>query len=862
MKRRLNGLAIAILLTLVIGTGVRGASLSQTSGYGEFQIAINSVAHQAYGLYYPVTYTFHIPSGSSNLAAQYRTDSAAKWITLSNKTSTDFFNGVNAVRFDYAGAVAYVSVAFVLNSDNLYVRIVDSQNNEIPVTYLGIPNYYDNRKAAVTVSLDDWASYSNSDFNDAATILSGRSMHFTVGVITAESPDYNLIQHWVNSGWMEVASHSRTHPCTDQDYLAYGYDYQIAGSKQDILTLLKLAYPYVPTYIEPCGFENTSVRQAIVKAGYLDTRGFTLPPVQDTFSAWGTDTSYQRALYSIDTWSWPWYTSDSTLLAQANSSFDTAYSTGGIYHLVDHPWQGRWFTGSTLDLHSQYIANRLDVWYAAFGELYLYHYVQERGQVTVSPVGAPSTVVAPTATSTSVAPTNTPIAPTATSTPMLATATNTPVAPTNTPVAPTPTSTTGATAVSSIWSLTDGPAMATVSDPNAVELGVKFRSDVSGYITGLRFYKGNSNTGTHLGNLWTASGVLLAQVTFSNETASGWQTATFSSPVAITAGTEYVASYHTDAGYFSMSQPYFTTGYSNTPLYAFSSSEVAGGNGVYHYGSSAFPDQTYNASNYWVDVLFTTNGGSSPTNTPIAPTATSTLAAPTNTPVPPTATSTTVAPTDTPVPPTATSTSVAPTNTPIAPTATSTPMLATATNTPVAPTNTPVAPTPTSTTGATAVSSIWSLTDGPAMATVSDPNAVELGVKFRSDVSGYITGLRFYKGNSNTGTHLGNLWTASGVLLAQVTFSNETASGWQTATFSSPVAITAGTEYVASYHTDAGYFSMSQPYFTTGYSNTPLYAFSSSEVAGGNGVYHYGSSAFPDQTYNASNYWVDVLFTQ
>jgi hypothetical protein len=228
-------------------------------------------------------------------------------------------------------------------------------------------------------------------------MLSSRNIHFTVGVITGVGPDVNLIQHWVDSGYMEVASHSRSHPCTDQDYQAQGYNYEIAGSKQDILTYIRLPHPYVTTYLEPCGFENANVRQAVVNAGYLNERGFVQPPVQNTFSAWGTDGAYQRAMYTVDTWSLPWYTLDSAILAQANATFDSVYAAGGIYHLVDHPWQGRWYAGLTLDTHTQYIANRLDVWYAAFGELYLYHYVQERGQVTVTPVGSTATVVEYTA---------------------------------------------------------------------------------------------------------------------------------------------------------------------------------------------------------------------------------------------------------------------------------------------------------------------------------------------------------------------------------------------------------------------------------------------------------------------------------
>ena len=44
-----------------------------------------------------------------------------------------------------------------------------------------------------------------------------------------------------------------------------------------------------------------------------------------------------------------------------------------------------------------------------------------------------------------------------------------------------------------------------------------------GTVTGIRFYKSSTNTGTHVGNLWTADRQLLAPATFTGETASGWQ---------------------------------------------------------------------------------------------------------------------------------------------------------------------------------------------------------------------------------------------------------------------------------------------------------------------------------------------------
>jgi hypothetical protein len=157
-------------------------------------------------------------------------------------------------------------------------------------------------------------------------------------------------------------------------------------------------------------------------------------------------------------------------------------------------------------------------------------------------------------------------------------------------------------------------------------------------------------------------------------------------------------------------------------------------------------------------------------------------------------------------------------------------------------------------------STLFNSTDTPSIVTVSDPQAVNLGVKFQASTNGTITGIRFYKGPKNTGTHIGALWTASGTLLASATFTNETASGWQQVNFSKPVSITANTTYVASYHTNTGEYSANGNYFANAHTNWLLTAPSSASI-GGNGVYAYsGSNVFPNNTYNANNYWVDVVF--
>ena len=166
----------------------------------------------------------------------------------------------------------------------------------------------------------------------------------------------------------------------------------------------------------------------------------------------------------------------------------------------------------------------------------------------------------------------------------------------------------------SIWRITTQPSVADSGPDSSVEIGVKFRTDVAGYITGLRFYKGVGNTGSHVGNLWNSSGTRLATVTFSGETSSGWQQANFSSPVAVNANTTYVASYHAPAGHYSDDTAYFVTAVDNAPLHALADG-TDGSNGVYAYGSSSsFPSSGWQSSNYWVDIIFTTNIG--PDTTP------------------------------------------------------------------------------------------------------------------------------------------------------------------------------------------------------------------------------------------------------
>ncbi len=406
---------------------------------------------------------------------------------------------------------------------------------------------------------------------------------------------------------------------------------------------------------------------------------------------------------------------------------------------------------------------------------------------------------------------------------------------------------------SSVWDSSAVPDTVDAGPDAPVELGVKFSSDMSGYITGARFYKASNNGGPHVANLWTSTGTLLATATFAAETASGWQQVSFPAPVRITANTVYVMSYHTGVGHYSFTPGYFSgRSAHNPPLRLLDS--------VYAYTASrAFPTSNYNSTNYWVDVVFAAMASST---------------------APLTVTTTTLPEGAATVPYSASLSStggILPFAWSIA-SGTVPPGLSIDANTgaisgtPAAvgtydfvirlsDSSAPVQAVTRSmriTVAATITSTIWPETAVPAVVDAGPDSSVELGVRFRADVDGRVSGVRFYKAEANTGTHTASLWSSTGTRLATAIFTNETASGWQQVNFPTPVAVTANTIYVVSYHTEVGRYSLTPNYFSgVGVDSPPL------RVGTDSGVYAYGAQGvFPSNSWNGTNYWVDVVFTR
>ena len=340
-------------------------------------IITDSLAHIDYGLKYPVTYEFEIPQDSENLNVYGKYNASQDWFLIDKKTSNDFFNGIEAVRFNFDENIAYVSVGFSILSDTIYIKIDNNINENIHISFKRISKYYDNREAAVTITADDWADYSNEKFIQACQNFRSYNLWYSVAIITRwidNQSTWNDIQGQLDDGLIEVVSHSRTHPNVPYADL----EGEVLGSKQDIINNLNLinlnrsgSKEYVYAWVAPYGEYSEAIDTMTSNAKYLVSRLFYYNNIY--FSDWDSNLNkFNPVNASIEVGNSSYW--GSTDINELNAAFDNAIDSKGIYHLITHPNILEWdkdFTSS----HLEYISNRKDIWYVGFGHLYLYHYI-------------------------------------------------------------------------------------------------------------------------------------------------------------------------------------------------------------------------------------------------------------------------------------------------------------------------------------------------------------------------------------------------------------------------------------------------------------------------------------------------------
>jgi hypothetical protein len=347
---------------------------------GQHKVSINSTAHTDFGLTYPVTYKYSIPSGSSGLYVLYRYNTTDPWLYLPQYQSGDLFNGENAARFDYDNDCVYVSIAFDGTSDDIYINIVDGDGVLIASSFVEICEYYDNRESVVVFTADDGGGSSQAEF-DCINNCQSRGIWLTDCFVIFYSKSWANFQTEIDEGFLEIANHSYNHqelPYTDYD-VEIGDSLTAIKANLDLLDMYKKgSTEYVVAWIEPYGTSDATVRSKLGTYKYLISRYATVGSTG--FATWNAgDGLYNRIGPTINLED----SSESTV----KSSFDTNHAAGNVWHLQCHPNSLDWSSGQKAQNVLDYIQDKDDIWYVGFGALYMYYYVQERGMVTTSEPG-------------------------------------------------------------------------------------------------------------------------------------------------------------------------------------------------------------------------------------------------------------------------------------------------------------------------------------------------------------------------------------------------------------------------------------------------------------------------------------------
>lgn len=429
------------------------------------------------------------------------------------------------------------------------------------------------------------------------------------------------------------------------------------------------------------------------------------------------------------------------------------------------------------------------------------------------------------------------------------------------------------------------PAVIVTSDTAPVELGVRLRSTTDGVIRAIRTYVPPGSPGPVVGHVWRSDATLAATAVISAQGATatvgfGWRQATLEPPVAVTAGELITVSAHFPGGRYGATPGALATNDLGVDVITAPASPTVGGNGVYRYGASGFPTNTYQGTWYLNDVVFDHDHAPPPGLSVLRRTPTPDLVA-----VAPDSevTITWSAPVDAP---TMTVTATLETiRSDVAGVVTldadgrtvrwrpvsdlplgavvevSASALPTSGGAPVT-----AAPWTFQVDGGegTSPATLWTTAAVPSVIEADDTDAVELGVVWRTDVDGHVTALRFFKAPGNAGPHVGRLWSIDGRLLGTATFIDPGTDpggdipGWQQAPVDPPVPVTAGATYVASYIAPRGRYSINLGTFATEARRRPPLVAPASSAASGNGRFMYGGG-FPTETFLAADYGVDVV---
>ncbi|HEX6257853.1 MAG TPA: DUF4082 domain-containing protein [Candidatus Saccharimonadales bacterium] len=426
------------------------------------------------------------------------------------------------------------------------------------------------------------------------------------------------------------------------------------------------------------------------------------------------------------------------------------------------------------------------------------------------------------------------------------------------------------------------PYNTNVGDSSAINVGVKFEVRGAPYVQGVKFYKTTANTGTHIAHLYdVTTSTDLASATFTSETSSGWQSVNFGSNVQVRDDHVYMVWVSMPNGNYAADSAYaggnnFFDG--SIAVGQFGNSEdvvkiPAGNSGVYSYTSNdATVPSNATTANYWVTPVVgdaTNPGNSSGYSSSHSGGRTiswSTTGVDTNS---------------------ATSAGaitrtklvrqqgeivdvlgyISGSNSSITDvTATAgTSYTYTVTNVDACGNNSSGSSVMSNTGSAQSYTTLFGSTT-PSATDTGQTDPVTVGMRWNTSTAGNVAGVRIYRASGvyPTGTTplTVGLWDTSGNLLASRSLlPGNQQSGWINVAFSSPVSVSANTDYVVGYYSPNGREEYTNDVFDSAVTNGSLTA-PADTVGARNGVYSANSTMSYPSTASPNNTWygVDVNF--
>jgi len=308
----------------------------------------------------------------------------------SNEIEQEYYG--NVYKYDTDKWTFHTNITLGISSNTYSANAIDSSETQnstetrTATLLYKTTQYYDDRKAAVVWTGDDlgYTSANIQKFINASNYAKEKKVILSPGIITRamNSTFWQALQAEIDEGFVSPVSHSASHIAPPYDNATSGTttENEVCGSQRAIIGNLTFPWQnryngsqYMVAWVEPYGQSDSIIRGNLSACNYLSDRSVHIERSELTWADWNTSDELFNRDYATTQ-------GESDSLDALNSVFTAAYSVGGIYHLYMHPATAdhNWTVNEKIPQHLSYIGNRSDVWYVGYGDLYSYHYLEDR----------------------------------------------------------------------------------------------------------------------------------------------------------------------------------------------------------------------------------------------------------------------------------------------------------------------------------------------------------------------------------------------------------------------------------------------------------------------------------------------------